>query len=88
MSGPGIAGNTTPEAEGVYLARDRWEADWFVRMGQTHGAPTVPIDIWQITFDEEFDPDEPPDSLPIIETDTGFLYYARPIPPDMLTLLA
>ena len=83
MANRGVAGNLTPEAEGVYLSRDRWEADWFAEMGGRDGHA---IDIWQVSFSETFDPYEPPADL-LIETDSGFVYHPAPIPPDRLTLV-
>lgn len=41
---PGIAGSLTPEEEGVFLCRDEFEADFFVRINNTGG----PVDVWAV----------------------------------------
>ena len=40
----GVAGNRQPEAEGVFLARDLWEARWFCSMGDVGRR----LDVWQV----------------------------------------
>ncbi|MBI4941541.1 MAG: hypothetical protein HY830_12415 [Actinobacteria bacterium] len=41
---PGIAGSSRPEADGVFVARGRYEAQWFVTMNNTGG----PVDVWRV----------------------------------------
>ena len=41
----GIAGSTAPEADGVFLCADEFEAGFFVQMNNTGG----PVDIWAVT---------------------------------------
>jgi hypothetical protein len=40
----GIAGSSTPEAEGIFLCRDEWEMRYFVRLNNTGG----PVDVWAV----------------------------------------
>jgi hypothetical protein len=75
----GIAGSTSFEQEGVFLARDRWEADWFVSMGR-HRHHTV--DIWEVRLEM---PDGESQDSRCQEFD-GFLCWMEPIPPDRLLL--
>jgi hypothetical protein len=84
MKHPGIANSDVPESEGVFLARDRDEAAWFVRMGGRSGEA---IDVWEVTLDLEFDVWAPPEGVPVYESLEGFLCHREPIPPDNLRLL-
>ena len=46
----GIAGSLAPEQPGVFLCRDRGEADFFVQMGKRR---FVALDIWEVTLDDD-----------------------------------
>ena len=83
---PGIAGSQVPECEGVFLARDGWEAKWFVEMGRTRGVRT--IDVWEVSLDLDVDlsRDLPPDG-PLVDHQDGYLYCAEPIRPQHLKLI-
>lgn len=72
-SAPGIAGSTAPEEQGIFLCRDDFEADFFVRINNTGG----PVDVWAVDGIEEEQ---------LIVWDTGFCYFPAPIPPGQLTL--
>jgi hypothetical protein len=79
----GVAGSDQPEAQGVFLARDWFEAKWFVRMSRSNHAS---VDIWEVRLPDNFDVDEPPPAgLPYAELD-GFLYTTRAIGPDRIRL--
>jgi len=84
MKHSGIANSDVPEADGIFLARDRDEAAWFVRMGRGSGEA---IDVWEVTLDEEFDVWDPPEDLPVYESIEGYLCHTKPIPPGKLRLL-
>lgn len=71
---PGIAGSPGPEVAGVFLCRDQFEVDWFVRMNNTGG----PVDVWSV---DEVDAES------LIDNGSGFHYVNEPIPPDRLTLV-
>lgn len=47
---PGIAGSDELELEGIFLARDRFEVDWFVDMAKRRGVSEV--DVWEIDVDQ------------------------------------
>jgi hypothetical protein len=82
---PGIAGSRTYEAEGVFFVFDRFEADWFVRMGKKRHSR---IDIWEaaIDGDDHESTNEPSDGG--WRECHGYSYYAHPIPPSKLKLVA
>ena len=70
----GIAGSDEAEESGCFLCRDEAEAEWFARFT----APGTPLDIWAVDGVDESE---------LIETDDGFVYLPRPIPPRQLTLV-
>lgn len=45
MTGPGIAGSTGPELDGIFLCDSLYDADFFASM------PSEPIDIWAVQVD-------------------------------------
>jgi hypothetical protein len=71
---PGIAGSTEPEVDGVFLCRDEWELDYFVRMNNTGG----PVDAWIV---EGVDVDR------LVDNGNGYGYLPEPIPVAQLGLL-
>jgi hypothetical protein len=80
----GIAGSRSPEQDGVFLARDRSEAEFFVQMGKRRFAA---LDIWAITLDT-VDSEEPARADELCREFHGFLCWMEPIPPSRLQLLA
>ena len=70
----GIAGSLTPEAAGIFLCRDEFEADWFVRMNNTGG----PVDVWMV---------EGVDPTSLTDNGRGYGYFSTKIPASSLTLL-
>jgi hypothetical protein len=70
----GIAGSMAPEAEGVFLCADDFEAGFFVQMNNTGG----PVDIWAVAGIEE---------RQLIESGNGFSYCPAPIPPSQVALI-
>jgi hypothetical protein len=82
---PGIAGSRVPECEGVFLARDAWEAKWFMDMGRNRGVEH--LDVWEVALDLDVDlsADLPPGG-PLVDHQDGYLYCTRPIPPERLKL--
>ena len=75
MRARGIAGSAKPEASGVFLCRDEFEASFFVRMNNTGG----PVDVWAVTG---VDADE------LVDGGSGFGYWPARIPPRQVTLSA
>jgi hypothetical protein len=71
---PGIAGSAAPEADGVFLCADEFEARFFVQMNNTGG----PVDVWEVTGIDE---------RQLIETGNGVSYYPAPIPPGQVALV-
>lgn len=71
---PGIAGSTRPEADGVFLARDAFETDWFVDMNNTGG----PVDVWRV---DGVDPDL------LQDNGNGHVYLPGTVPPARLALV-
>ncbi|MGD0558874.1 MAG: hypothetical protein ABSA93_28350 [Streptosporangiaceae bacterium] len=71
---PGIAGSRAPEAEGVFLASDEFEADWFVGMNNAG----TPVDVWEVSGIDE-------DQL--VGNGSGYFYYPGRIPADQITLV-
>jgi len=69
----GIAGNTAPEVDGVFLCADEFEAGFFVQMNNTGG----PVDVWAVTGIDE---------RQLIESGSGFSYYPAPIPANQVAL--
>jgi hypothetical protein len=69
----GIAGSLVAEEDGIFLARDAAEAEWFGAFGQVR-----PVDIWEIDMTGLEEPQE--------EVDGSLLYRGR-IPADRLTLV-
>jgi hypothetical protein len=82
-SEPGIAGSPTPEQPGVFLAADRFEADFFVQMGHHRLAS---VDIWEVVLDDDGDDLRNAD-LRLNEFD-GFLCWMEAIPPSRVRLVA
>ncbi|MEK6274325.1 MAG: hypothetical protein AABM30_03210 [Actinomycetota bacterium] len=74
MKGRGIAGSLEPEQQGSFLCRDDWEVEWFVRMNHTGG----PVDVWAVDGIDETE---------LVESPEGYVYVARPVPPQQLTLI-
>ena len=70
---PGIAGSQVPEVEGVFLCRDEFEANLFIRMNNTGG----PIDVWLVDGIE---------SSALVDNGGGYGYLPRKIPTACLTL--
>jgi hypothetical protein len=83
-SEPGIAGSPTPEQPGVFLATDRFEADFFVEMGQRRLAS---VDIWEVIPDDDADGALRNADLLLREFD-GFLCWMKAIPPSRVRLVA
>lgn len=71
---PGIAGSTRPEAKGIFLCPDRYEADWFAQMNKTGG----PVDIWAVDGIDEDD---------LVPNGSGFGYFPTPVPASQITLV-
>jgi hypothetical protein len=81
----GVAGSDSPEVEGVFLARNWFEAKWFVRLSRSNHER---VDIWEVRLSDDFDVYEPPPAhVPYAELD-GFLYSTRAIGPDRVRLRA
>ncbi len=59
---PGIAGSRRAEQTGCFLARDEFEAGWFVRMNNTGGA----VDVWGVRGVE---------ATSLVEAPEGYLYF-------------
>jgi hypothetical protein len=72
---PGIAGSTSPEQEGCFLAPDAWTADYFVEMNNNTGGP---VDVWAI---------EGIDWSLLEESPEGYAYFPAPIPRRHLRLV-
>jgi hypothetical protein len=70
----GIAGSTAPEADGVFLCADEFEADLFVQMNNTGD----PVDVWAVTGIDE---------RQLIESGSGFSYYPARIPASQVALV-
>jgi len=68
----GIAGSPTPEQEGCFVARDEFEADFFVRF-----AREGTVDVWAV---------EGIDASELVESPEGFTYVPRRIPAEDLQL--
>jgi hypothetical protein len=71
MTGRGIAGSRTAEAEGVFVCLDEFDARFFV------WSDSVPVDIW--TFDG--------DETQLVRVDSGYSYLPGVVAPERLTLL-
>lgn len=70
---PGIAGSTAPEAAGVFLCGDEFEAGFFIEMNNTGG----PVDVWAVTgIDED----------QMVDNGNGFLYFPGRISAGQVTL--
>jgi hypothetical protein len=74
-SATGIAGSTSAEAEGIFLCRDMFEADFFVTLNNTGGD----VDIWAVDGVSEAE---------LVDAGSGFLYVPRVIGPQCLDRLA
>jgi hypothetical protein len=88
----GIAGSSSHEEPGVFLARDPDEADWFVDMGKRRVARglrrDLGFDVWEVTIDQNFDPElEDPHSPVRCLLIDGFLCWREPIPAARLRLI-
>jgi hypothetical protein len=70
----GIAGSTSPEADGIFLSTEDWDVDYFVRMNNTGG----PVDVWRV---EGVDADQMSDN------GNGYFYLPGRIPADQITLV-
>jgi hypothetical protein len=82
----GIAGSPVAENEGVFLARDREEADWFVMLGNERGPRS--LDVWEVTLDGEIDLHTGrPDADSPFTVIHGFICWLAPIPPNRLRLV-
>jgi hypothetical protein len=84
MHQKGIAGSIAAEEDGIFLARDPGEVDWFVRMGRSHHSL---LDVWEAALEEDVEVEEPGAKLPcrIVH---GFFCWMQPIPPWRLRLIA
>jgi hypothetical protein len=71
---PGIAGSTAPEADGVFLCRDEFDAGFFIRMNNTGG----PVDVWAVSGVEE---------ERMLDNGSGFLYFPDRISAGQVTLI-
>ena len=71
---PGIAGSQVPEEDGVFVCRDEFDAEFFVRMNNTGG----PVDVWAV---EGIGEDQ------LVTSGSGFLYFPGRIPSGQLTLV-
>jgi hypothetical protein len=85
----GFDGGATHEQPGVFLARDRDEADWLVAMGKSRAARGLRrnpgIDVWKVSIEDDLDEVEGRE-LPCLLVD-GFLCWAEPIPAACLRLI-
>jgi hypothetical protein len=81
----GIAGSESREQDGVFLARDLGEAEWFVQINNRRDGA---LDVWEVRLDSDVDRDrwEPPADAPYLRID-GFICWREPITPDRLRLL-
>jgi hypothetical protein len=70
----GIAGSERPEVDGIFLCRNDFEADWFVRMNNTGG----PVDVWGVDGVDEAE---------LVESGNGYAHLPARIPPGQLTLI-
>lgn len=70
---PGIAGSTRPEAEGIFLSHELFDADFFVSMNNTGG----PVDVWQV---------DAVDTGQLRDNGNGFYYLPGVIPVAQITL--
>jgi hypothetical protein len=88
----GIAGSNSHEQDGVFLARDLDEVDWFVSMGRRRVERDVRrdlgIDVWEVTLEHDLDSyfEDPLSDLPYYVID-GYLCWAQPIPAARLRLI-
>lgn len=71
---PGVAGSTEPELEGVFLATNQFEVDFFLEMNNTGG----PVDLWEVAGIE---------SSELVESSEGFSYYPARISADQIKLV-
>ena len=71
---PGIAGSPVPEAPGVFLCVDEFDADWFVGMNNTGG----PVDVWAV---------DGVDRESLVDNGNGYRYLPGTIPASRLTLI-
>jgi hypothetical protein len=74
QAAPGIAGSIEPEQDGIFLCRDRFDADFFVNVNNTGG----PVDVWQV---EDVDEDQ------LVPAPEGWSYLPGPIAPTRLRLV-
>jgi len=88
----GIAGSHGHEQDGIFLARDLDEVDWFVSMGRGRVHRDVRrdlgIDVCEVTLDQDIDPyvEDPLTDLPYDVID-GYLCWTQPIPAARLRLV-
>ncbi len=78
--GGGIAGSLAPEQNGIFLARDRFEADFFVQMGKRRFDA---VDVWKVTLDDDGSDGLLGADEAAVEFD-GFLCWMQAIPPSWL----
>ena len=71
---PGIAGSTRPEADGVFLCRDDFTVDFFLRLNNTGTA----ADVWEV---------HGVDPMQLLDNGNGFEYVPDKVRPSQLTLL-
>jgi hypothetical protein len=70
----GIAGSTVPEADGVFLCRNEFDAGFFVQMNNTGG----PVDVWAVSgIDEE----------QMLDNGSGFSYFPGRISAGQVALI-
>jgi hypothetical protein len=81
--GGGIAGSRAPEQEGIFLAREPIEVDFFVRMGKRRFGS---LDVWAVTL-EGVNPDDLDHVDGRFREFDGFLCWTEVIPPERLRLL-
>jgi hypothetical protein len=74
QAAPGIAGSIEPEQDGIFLCRDRFDADFFVSVNNTGG----PVDVWEV---------EDVDDALLVPAPEGWSYLPEPIAPTRLRLL-
>ena len=70
MTGRGIAGSREPEAAGVFVCPDEFDAQFFTRFADE------PVDMWSFDADESA----------LVATDSGYSYLPGAVAPERLTL--
>jgi hypothetical protein len=72
---PGLAGSSRHEVEGVFVARDLGEVDFFVAIGET--SHPEGLDVWEVAAPKGT----------ATETRDGFLYLTAAVPAERLALV-